>query len=127
MHSSQGQIYSQVFLHCTGALNGCVAYFATLAGKSTICLEVRVGNPPQQGLVGGGGSSGSSALSAATVLHSRIDICGIIIEDKYYYVQSERVLCICAGAKKLRNRPQESLDTVFLHGTPEGCQGERSR
>lgn len=76
-----------------------------LAGKSTVCLEVRVENPPQQGLVGGGrgGSSGSSALSAATVLHSRIDICGIIIEDKYYYVQSERVLCICAGAKKLRN------------------------
>lgn len=104
MHSSQGQIYSQVFLHCTGALNGCVAYFATLAGKNTVCLEVRVGNPPRQGLVGGGGAaSGSSALSAATVLRSRIDICGIIIEDKYYEVQSERVLCIYAGAKKLRN------------------------
>lgn len=46
------------------------------------------------------GAQGHSALSAATVLHSRIHICGIIIKDKYYQVQSERVLCICAGAKK---------------------------
>lgn len=49
------------------------------------------------------GAQGRSALSAATVRHSRIHICGIIIEDKYYQVQSERVLCICAGAKELWN------------------------
>lgn len=60
-------------------------------------------------------SQGCSTLSAATVLHSRIHICGIIIEDKYYRVQSERVLCICAGAKKLWNwAPAWSLTTAEL-------------
>lgn len=43
-------------------------------------------------------AQGHSASPSATVLHSRIHICGIIIEDKYYQVQSERALCIYAGA-----------------------------
>lgn len=61
------------------------------------------------------GPQGRPALSAATVLHSRIHICGIIIEDKYYQVQSERVLCICAGAKELWNwTPAWALTTGEL-------------
>lgn len=96
MNSSQRQIYSQVFLYCIEALNGYIAYFAPLL-KRTRIVWGSCWKQPQWGLVG---FHGCSAFSVATVLYSRIHICGIIIEDKYYQVQSERVLCICAGAKK---------------------------
>lgn len=38
MHSSQGQIYSPLFRHCTQALNGYIAYFSLTAEKNMICL-----------------------------------------------------------------------------------------
>lgn len=115
MHSSQRQIYRQVILHCSGDLNGYIAYFAPLPererehGLSGVhrahAAEVR--------------AQGRCALSAATVLDSRIHICGIIIEDKYYQVQSERVLCICAGAKKrgaVKPNTSPAHDTGELNG-----------
>ena len=40
--------------HCTGALNGCIAYFAPLLKRTWIVWGSRR-SPPQQGLIGGGG------------------------------------------------------------------------
>lgn len=52
MHSTQGQIYSKVFLFCIGALNGYIAYFAPLP-KRTWIVWGSCRNPPQQDPVGG--------------------------------------------------------------------------
>lgn len=102
--------YSNACTHHKDKYTGCFPIALALLMATLLILPHRWKEHDLSGVHAGthlsgaeSGAQGCSALSAATVLHSRIHICGIIIEDKYYRVQSERVLCICAGAKKLWN------------------------
>lgn len=88
-----------MILHCIGGLNGYIAYFASLQRRGGPAWGSQR-DPPKRGLVVG---SRPLCFVCYHCTYSGIPICGIIIENKYYQMQSERVLCICAGAKRRRS------------------------